>query len=214
MIRVGLEFIQLPRWKGRVQEIVTAETPENLKKAWDRGKGVLVLASHLGNWEYGIAWGPAAGYGTIMVARLPGNSLARSLAVKTRTTMDIELVPRKKGMRGIIRGLNEKKLVVVALDQHSIKDNVVVEFFGRPAATSNGVAILALKYDAPVVPTIVWREGDRHRVRFLPEIELERTGDLDKDIQTNTQKFVRVIEEYIRKHPDQWLWMHRRWRLD
>jgi KDO2-lipid IV(A) lauroyltransferase len=92
-------------------------------------------------------------------------------------------------------------------------DGVFVEFFGRPACTAKGLALIARRTDAPVVPAFIVREADgRHRLIVLPPVELSRTRDLQQDVVTNTARCTAVIERMVRRYPDQWLWMHRRWK--
>lgn len=213
VVRVALEMAYLPRLRGKVDAVVRIDDEEPLAEAVKQGKGVLLLVSHLGNFAYGAAR-VATSFPTVMVFRPPSNRLVRWLTEWTAQRMNIEMVHRRRGMRGILRALHRGKVVLVALDQHTAKDSVVVDFFDRPAATSTVVAALALKYQIPVVPAFTWREDTGFRAVYSPEVVISRTGNLDRDLRENTQQFTTIIEQQIRSHPDQWLWMHRRWRRD
>jgi KDO2-lipid IV(A) lauroyltransferase len=212
--RVAFEIARFPLFWGKMEQVVRVDDDSSLAQAVQRGKGVLLLVSHLGNWAFGAARVVAGGYPMVMVVRRPSNRLARSITERIGERMGIEMVARQRGMRGILRALRKGKVVLVALDQHTKENSVVVDFFGRPASTSTVLAVLSLKHGIPVVPAFVWREGKYYRGVYPPEVPISRTGDLERDIRENTQTFTRMIEEQVRAHPDQWLWMHRRWRLD
>jgi KDO2-lipid IV(A) lauroyltransferase len=102
----------------------------------------------------------------------------------------------------------------ILIDQNvSMVEGVFVDFFGRPACTTTGLALLALHTGAPVIPGYVVRMDDgRYRFIFEEEVELVRTGDREQDVLINTQKYTRIIEDTVRKYPDQWLWVHQRWK--
>ena len=104
---------------------------------------------------------------------------------------------------------------MLPIDQNSTRGlGVFVDFFGLPASTNSGMARIALRTDAPIVPAFIVREGRsaRHRVHVLPILEVERTGDFQEEVRRNTQRFTEVFEEMVRRHPEQWLWMHKRWK--
>ncbi len=115
----------------------------------------------------------------------------------------------------MLRALHDRGLLVLPFDQNSTRGlGVFVDFFGVPASTNAGIARIALRTDAPIVPVFIVRDGRsaRHRVHVLPIMQVERTGDLEADVVTNTQRFSEVFEEMVRRHPEQWLWMHKRWK--
>jgi KDO2-lipid IV(A) lauroyltransferase len=213
VFQVFLEIARLPQLAGKIETEIPLEDDRPLREALNAGKGALLLVSHLGNWAYAAAR-VAASFPTVIVARPPSNRLVRRAVEEIPRIMKIEIVPRQKGMRRILRAVGQGKVVFIALDQHASKNSVAVDFFGRPAATSTVLALLALRLGTPVVPAFTWREGRRLRLVFLPEVPITRSGDQERDIRENTQNFTRIIEEHIRAHPDQWLWSHRRWRLD
>jgi KDO2-lipid IV(A) lauroyltransferase len=119
------------------------------------------------------------------------------------------------GIRGMLAALRRDELVVILGDQHASGAAVVIDFLGRPCATARGPAALALRTGAPLVPVFMIREGGlRHRVVVRAPIEaLPRGGDEEEDVLYYTRLHTAVLEEFIRMHPDHWLWMHRRWKL-
>jgi len=126
---------------------------------------------------------------------------------RRRTALDLA--------RGLLAATKAGETVGILMDTNMTPpQGVFVDFFGIPACTASGLARIALRTDAAVVPGFtIWDEAlGKYRLRFDPAIELTRTGDLEADIIANTQKFTKVIEDYVRKYPDQWLWVHRRWK--
>jgi KDO2-lipid IV(A) lauroyltransferase len=189
---------------------------KHLTEARSRGKGILVLTAHLGNWELMSIAAP-------VVARMPTSVVARTLdyppmdrlVTEIRTRTGSQVINKKKGGEQIARMLKEGRTVVILLDQNSnLAEGVYVPFFGITACTNKGLALLALRHDATVLPAFNIREADgRYRIIIAPPVTLIKTGDLRKDILLNTAHFNAIIEHHIRMAPDNWLWVHRRWFL-
>jgi KDO2-lipid IV(A) lauroyltransferase len=132
-----------------------------------------------------------------------------------RTMHGNKVVPKDDFVRGLLAAMKARETVGILMDTNMTPpQGVFVDFFGIPACTASGLARIALRTDAAVVPGLtIWEESlGKYRLRFDPAMELIRTGDLEADIVANTQKFTKAIEEYVRKYPDQWLWVHRRWK--
>ncbi len=130
-----------------------------------------------------------------------------------RARYGAKLYPKSRAMRKILRSMRNKELVGFLLDQNTnVQSGVFVDFFGKPACTHNGMAVIALGTDAPVISAFLVREGTGFRVEFGPEIPLIRTGNKEKDIVENTRQYNRVLESIILRYPDQWFWVHRRWK--
>jgi KDO2-lipid IV(A) lauroyltransferase len=133
--------------------------------------------------------------------------------VELRTQFGGNLIPKGRSMRRILKILQEGKPLAFLMDQNvDWYEGVFVEFLGRPACTNKGLALLALATEAPVVPIFLVREASYFRVEIGPEVPLVKTGDKTKDIETNTQKYNEVIEAMVRRYPDQWFWVHQRWK--
>lgn len=187
---------------------------EYFREAQKRGKGVVALVSHLGGWETGAAHVAASGLETYILARRPSNAPIADFLSAHRASLGLKEIPRQKGVRGMMRALQNNGVILLALDQHVSNTFVTVPFFGRPAQTSTIPALLALRYGVPVVPAYPIRGRDgRNITRALPEVTPDWTGDTEEErVERTTRRFVSLLEDLIRQHPEQWLWMHRRWR--
>jgi Kdo2-lipid IVA lauroyltransferase/acyltransferase len=137
------------------------------------------------------------------------------LISKYRTLSGNIPIGRRSAAREILNALRHNEAVGILFDQNTTRsEGVFAEFFGVPAATTPSIALFALRTGAAVVPGfLIWDETlGKHRLRLDPPVELIDTGDLDHDVLENTRAFNRILEGYIRKYPDQWLWIHRRWK--
>ena len=122
---------------------------------------------------------------------------------------------KNESARAMLKALKEQGTVGILADQNTMpQEGVFVDFFGKAACTSTGIARVALHTDAAVVPGYAWWDPAlrKYRLRFEPPVELSRSGDAERDIGENTQKFTKILEEIIRQHPDQWVWLHARWK--
>jgi KDO2-lipid IV(A) lauroyltransferase len=197
-----------------VSKIVVYEGFENFERALARGKGVLFLTGHLGAWELSAFAHSLYGYPLNIVMRPLDNPYIDRLAREYRTMHGNKAVD-KDFARGLIAALRKGETVGVLMDTNMIaSQGVFVDLFGIKACTASGAARVALKTDAAVVPGFtIWDPVlQKYRLRFDPAVELVRTENHDADVVANTAKFTKVIEDYVRKYPDQWLWVHRRWK--
>ncbi len=154
------------------------------------------------------------GYPINAVARPVDNPMLERLLSRLRSRWGNRVVRKGGALREVLKLLKRGETVGFLLDQNvAIDQGVFVNFFGRPACTHKTLALLALKTGAVVLPVFTFREeGNGHRITVELPVSLEETGDTERDLVVNTQKFTSLIESYIRKHPDQWLWVHRRWK--
>jgi len=214
--RVMAEFSFTPRLNGgNMGRYVLFEGEENFRRAHAKGKGVLFLTAHFGNWEWMAAAFPIQFHRPCHVIVRPLDSrLLDGLVERLRTCTGNRTVPKEKSMGRILRLLKEGEFVGVLLDQNvSWQEGVFVNFFGELACTNAGLALLALKTGAAVVPGFNLRQADgRYRVVIEPELPVIRTGDKDSDVEKNTELFTSVIERYVREYPDHWFWIHQRWK--
>lgn len=185
---------------------------EHLRKAYDRGKGVICLISHTGSWEFSAITPSILGYETTAISKALRNEQLNKMIIGYRQSRGLKNLSRGKTYPLLIEALNNGDCLIIMIDQDTKVKSVFVDFFGKPAYTPIGAALLALDTDAAVVPMSMKRkENNKHVFTIKPEIELVKTGNKEKDILENTKKFSLVIEEYVRNAYDQWVWMHERW---
>ena len=194
------------------------ENREALERAIERGRGVLLLTGHVGNWELTPRlWLRAEAHlhGKVHVVRrrIRPRFLERYLVEQFRSA-GIGVLEKEGSLSKIVTCLRRGELVAFILDQHAARrHSVIVDFFGSPASTFRSLAVAALRTGAPVVPLRFWREPDGTlALRFDEAIEPVPGRTFRDAVQANTQNYSRVIERMILDHPEQWIWMHRRWR--
>jgi Kdo2-lipid IVA lauroyltransferase/acyltransferase len=210
------ELCQFPRYTlENIEQVVVYDGLENYERAYARGKGVLFLTAHFGGWELSAFAHSLHGHWLHVVMRPMDNPYLDRLIQSYRMMHGNKLVDKDDFVRGLLAAMKAGETVGILMDTNMTPpQGVFVNFFGIPACTASGLARIALRTDASVVPGFtIWDETlGKYRLRFDPALELIRTGDLEADIVANTQMFTRVIEEYVRKYPEQWLWVHRRWK--
>jgi len=214
--RLLAEFCLFPHYtRDNVAKIVTYQGFENFEAAERRGKGVLFLTGHFGGWEIGSFYHSLQGHPMRIVVRPIDNPYVDQLVTRYRTLHGNSLIGKQGFARGLLAAMESNETVGILMDTNMTPpQGVFVDFFGIPACTAVGIARVALHTDAAVVPAFtIWDAVLRkYRVEFSPAVELVRTGDNEADAVANTALFNRVFEEYVRKYPDQWLWLHRRWK--
>jgi KDO2-lipid IV(A) lauroyltransferase len=210
------ELCQFPKYTPEnIDEVVAYEGLENYERAYARRKGVLFLTAHFGGWELSAFAHSLHGHWLHIVMRPMDNQYLDRLLQNYRTMHGNKTVAKDDFVRGLLAAMKAGETVGILMDTNMTPpQGIFVDFFGIPACTASGLARIALRTDAAVVPGFtIWDPALRkYRLRFDPALELIRSGDLEADIAANTQLFTRVIEEYVRKYPDQWLWVHRRWK--
>jgi len=211
---VGMNLIEACRYFLRPTEVMLSqvhiEGVEHLRSAAARGRGVLVLTAHYGNWELLAAAHGLSGLPLSIVIRPLDHPVLDELAARFRRRSGAELIVKRQAVREVLQALRRGRMVGILLDQNATRaEGVFVPFFGVAASTSKGLAVLALRTDAPVVPVFLRRTADgRHCMDVGPAL----VPPADGDVLTYTTAFNQVIEAAIRRAPEQWLWMHARWR--
>ncbi len=201
--------------KANIGNLVYYDGLENYHAALQRGRGVIFLTGHFGSWELSAFAHSIFGYPMKFVVRPIDNARVDQLITHYRTLGGNIPIQRRSTARDILQSLRHNEVVGILFDQNTTRsEGVFADFFGIPAATTSAIATLALRTGAAVIPGfLIWEEKlGRHRLRFDPPVELVETGDPAHDVVENTRAFNRILEGYIRKHPDQWLWIHRRWK--
>jgi len=185
----------------------------HIKNAYEKGKGVLVLTAHFGNWELLTVIGKIIKFTINIVVRPLDFKPLDQFIFNLRTRFGGKIIPKERSIHTIIRSLHRGEIVVLLMDQNvDWYEGVFVDFMGHRACTSKGLALLALKTGVPVIPVFMVREKSGFRAEFGPEIVTVKSGDRQKDIENNTQEYNKVIENCIRRYPDQWFWVHQRWK--
>ncbi len=217
--RMAAEWAHMTRLTPRnVRSVIGFEDEALWRRMVDEhwGKqGALVLTGHFGNWElFAYAHG-LLGHPIGLVHQTIKNPLVDRFVERVRTSAGTRLLRKHGAARGVLRLLSEREIMVLPLDQNaSRRTGVFVEFFGLPASTNAGFARIVQMTGVPVYPAFLVREGTsaRHRVVILPRVEFASMADRDEAARAFTQRCTAVLEGMIRRHPDHWLWTHKRWR--
>ncbi len=214
---LGVMFFEFNRmaWLDRdaIDSFVEFKGLDRIEKALKRGKGVILLTAHYGNWELLHAALGHKGYSLELVVRKLDSPFFEQFVRWVRTRSGINIVYKVKAMLPLVRRLNSNAVAMILADQNTVREEgYFVDFFGVSAATNKGPALLAGKTGAAVLPVFIVRDGTRHTVEVGEELEFVNTGNKDKDGLANTAAYTAVVEKAIRSHPDQWFWVHRRWK--
>lgn len=177
------------------------------------GRGAIVLTGHLGNWELGGAATAASGHPIDVVVRLMGNPLFDAYLTRTRSRLGMTVVRDRDAVRHTARALRDGHMIAFLIDQSGLHiASSFVNFFGRPAKTPRGPAVLALRLDVPVFFGVSLRQPDGRYRLHIRELVTERTGDTDRDVETILNEYSRSLESFVRQAPEQYFWQHRRWK--
>ncbi|MFZ0662567.1 MAG: lysophospholipid acyltransferase family protein [Acidobacteriaceae bacterium] len=210
------EFCRMPRYtRENTKDFLHYEGLEHYLAARARGKGVLIVTGHLGAWELSSYYHSLMGYPMGIVIRRLDNSRVDRLVNAIRCGHGNRVLNKDDFARGLLAAMRKGETVGILMDTNMTPpQGVFVPFFGREACTASGLARVALKTGAAVLPGfMVWEEAERKYVlRFGEEIPLTATGDDEADALRNTARFTGVIENWVRRYPEQWLWVHRRWK--
>lgn len=216
LARVLNESAHFPRLNAsNVNNLVSFEGFGNYEAALARGRGVIFLTAHLGVWELGAFAHALRGHKLNVMYRALDNPRLDRLVRRYREMSGNKMVEKNESARGILAALARNETVGILADQNTLpEEGVFVDFFGVPACMTAGVARFALHTGAAVVPAFcVWeRARRRYVIHYDRALTFEPTGNAAADVQAATQRMARVIETYIRRYPDQWLWIHRRWK--
>ena len=210
------EFCQMSTYTpAYASRFIRYEGLDNYLAARDRGKGVLVLTGHLGAWELSSFYHSLAGYPMGMVIRRLDNPLVDRMVNRIRCQHGNRVLHKDDFARGLLAAMRAGDTVGILMDTNMTPpQGLFVPFFGVPACTASGLARVALKTGAAVLPGfLLWEESERQYVlHFYPELALASTGDAEADAAENTARLTALLEDAIRQYPSQWLWMHRRWK--
>ena len=207
------EFIRIPVMAHKLDEIVTVNGEENLREAYEAGKGVFIVTAHIGNWEYAGAWCAQHGYPMNGLGTDQRDERITNLIMELRNAGGMKALGKASDLKAMIRALQAGEIIAVPVDQDAKKAGIVSPFLGYPASTPIGMAKLADKLGCAVVPAYCVRWLDTHKLElnFLPALKGRDGKPYGKDLQGSIDDCNEVISGWIRKYPDQWMWMYPRW---
>jgi Kdo2-lipid IVA lauroyltransferase/acyltransferase len=208
------EFARLPRWTaGEVLERSEVVGAEHIDAVVGRGKGVILLTGHFGNWEWLGPLITAMGHRMSVVVGEQHNRLVDGFINRTRAQLGVGVLSAERDLRGIVQALDRRGIVAMVADQDAGRDGIFVDFLGRAASTAVGPVRLARRFDVPIVMGFAIRmPGGRLRFELTPPIRVPSEGEVGEVERTYTEAWSRRLEEYVRTYPDHWFWMHRRWK--
>ncbi len=210
------EFCQMRRYtRENTRDLIRYEGLENYLAARELGQGVLIVTGHLGAWELSSFWHSVMGHPMSMVIRRLDNPRVDRMVNGIRCLHGNRVLHKDDFARGLLAAMKRGETVGILMDTNMTPpQGVFVPFFGVAACTASGLARVALRTGATVLPGfLVWEAGEgKYVLHFGPRIPLIETGDDERDVVENTAQFTRTIEEFVRRYPDQWLWVHRRWK--
>jgi len=213
--RVVAEFSEITRLNpDNIDQWVHFHGLDHYDEARRKGKGVLLFSGHFGNWEIGNAALAIARKPLIFIYRILDSAFLEEAITYARASCGNISLDKENAMRPMIRALKKGETISILIDQNvAVYDGIFVDFFGRPACTTSGLALLALHTGTPVLPVFTTRMSDgKYLMEIGAEVAIRNTGNRDADVRENTQAFTGIIEEHIRKYPEQWFWMHQRWK--
>jgi len=185
---------------------------DNIEKAFEKGKGIIVFIPHFGNWELlALAYGGSEERAAAIAFPLK-NSYLNKLIENYRSRLGLKLIPKKNAIKNVIRLLGENYGIGFLADQDAGRSGIFIDFFGKPASFERSPIILALRTNSSIIFSIDVRQPDDKHIVFIEAIKVRNSGNVEEDIAFNISKIANKLEEYIRLYPSQWLWIHNRWK--
>lgn len=207
------EWVKIGHLISHLDEFFVTEGYAHLDAAFAKGRGIVIVAAHFGNWELMAGHASLKGYPCSVVARKIYFDKYNQLLTSMRRRMNLETIYRTENPRRMLEALRQNRMVGFVVDQAIVGvEAVQTRFFGHPAWTPVAPVRFAQVSGAPLIPAFIVREGLRHRIIVEPPIALVRSGDRRADLLANTQAWVDVQERFIRRYPHLWVWNHRRWK--
>ena len=214
-VRVTMEFTEMLYFKkDTLHKMITINGLEHYREAKQEGKGVFLFSAHFGNWELGNAALALMTGPFYFVYRILDSPFLEKGITDVRASCGVKSLSKEHAMRPMMRLLKQNKTISLLIDQNvAVYDGIFIDFFGRPACTTSGLALLALHSGVPVLPVFTTRMPDgKYTLEIGSKVDIIDTGNRSADMLINTQNFSKIIEDHIRKYPEQWFWMHQRWK--
>lgn len=215
LAKTVVEFMRFPKLNDKnIWDVVTVVGKKHLETAIESGKGTIVFLPHFGNWELlSLVYGALIPNQAKAIAFPLKNERLNDMIWRYRELFSLELIPRKNAVKESLRALRNNQAVGFFADQNAGEQGVFIDFFGKPASTVRGPVTLALKTESPILFSLDIRKPDgSHNVEILPPIYTQSSGDLESDVKHYTSQLLKYLEHYIQQYPDQWLWIHNRWK--
>jgi KDO2-lipid IV(A) lauroyltransferase len=212
---LAAEFCDIPYLtRNNLDKLITIKGLDNYTQACKEGRGVLLLGAHFGNWEIGNAALAIMTRPFVFIYRILDSAFLEKNITAVRASYGNVSLSKENAMRPMIRLLKKGATINLLIDQNvAWYGGVFVDFFGRPACTTSGLALLALHTGTPVLPAFTHRRPNgKYVLEIGKKVEIIKTTDRDNDVLLNTQNFTNIIEEKIRRYPEQWFWLHQRWK--
>ena len=212
---VAAEFFNLPSiTKENIHQWVELEGEENYQTANAQGKGILSIVAHFGNWELMTIAIPIYLRPMQIVYRPLDSPVIDNMVEYVRTMQGNDLIPKGGSGKHIMELLKKNQIIGILSDQNvAAYEGVFVDFFGRPACTGVGLAVMSMRSGAPVVPAFMARQkSGKYKLILKPAVEVVCTDNYEADLWVNTQRFTKAVEDIVREYPDQWFWFHQRWK--
>lgn len=215
-VHLGREAIAMLRMATLTREHVLERTStegfEAFREQIEAARGGVIVTGHIGNWEIGAATLAARGIPTDVVAQRQANALFDGAVVAARQRLGVQVIERRRAPRQALRSLRAGRVVAFVADQNARRAGIFVPFFGRPASTHRGPALMAIRAGKPLFLGIALRVADGHYHVRIDEIETDRSGEPDTAVHRLTAAFTAGLEAAVKLAPDQYFWHHRRWR--
>jgi len=209
-----IELLKLPvMHKSYLESHVKLENKDNIKTIMEKGKGAIILTAHFGNWEIASLAASLNGYIMSVFAREQKYERLNNLLNEFRQSTGCRVITKGFSAKDIIKALHNNGIIAMLSDQDAGANGVFVNFFNRPASTAQGAIAFSLKTGATILPSFIHRIGGyKHIARAGEPLGLINTGNKERDMKENLQEIARILEDYIKKFPEQWLWAHKRWK--
>ncbi len=210
-----VEILYLPRInKEQIKNVVKINNLELVKRREKEQNGVIILTAHFGNWEYsGISAGLNLNKNIFVVAKSQRNPYVNDWMNKYRSSLVNEVVPLGVSIRNVYTALLKKEIIALVADQRGPEESIKLDFFGRKTSVYTGPAILSLKMNSPIIYGVTVRQPDySYKVDFTEISREDLPDDYEGKVKVLSERLLMYLEESIRKNPDQWLWMHKRWK--
>ncbi len=213
-LTVGIELARIPRMNDKFMNKWIENSYLNvMDDALKQGKGIIAVSGHLGNWEYTGSSLARLGYPVTYVVAVQSNQLVTDWMDRMRGSVGIEIVSKRNAIRGVLSALKRNRIVAIMCDQDAGNAGMLVPFFGKLASTPRGAATFHLRTGSPIVFNVAPRDSSGVYHIFAEHLDFPNlTGDREQDTETILQKINEKLENEIRKSPEQYMWLHRRWK--